>query len=71
MESVWMNIIDSVRELAVLTMAGIIVYKLDHRELVAWIMGSTGCDKDQAKCKLGKCKLAQKELVEELNDSDN
>jgi hypothetical protein len=32
--SLWMNVVDSLRELFVLTIAGIIVYKMDHADLI-------------------------------------
>lgn len=67
-----MNVIDSVRELLVLTAAGIVVYKLDHKELAAWIMASSGCSKDEAKAKIGAVKLGHVDLLQEnTNDADS
>lgn len=72
MEHVWMNVIDSLRELIVLTIAGIVVYKLDHRELASWIMASTDCSRKEAEQKLAEVRIGDKTIEEvESNGSDS
>ena len=69
MDHVWMNIIDSVRELLVLTTAGVVVYKLDHRELTQWIMATAKCDKVEAKEKVTRVRCGH-DIVQELENND-
>lgn len=55
-----MNIIDSIRELVVLTIAGIVVYKLDHKELRQWMAKVMSDDKTETK----ELKKLEKEMEE-------
>lgn len=64
MEHVWMNLIDSLRELIVLTIAGIIVYKLDHREFSQWMLRMVSDEKTDKK----EIKKLNKELEEIKKD---